>query len=218
MAAAARSYLYAPGHDQARVEDAFQHGADVVVLDLEDGVPAGCRDEARAIVEETLAVQHAWVRVNPAGSRDVEADLQAARAAVGLRLPKVGSADDARWLLSRVGGGVAVICSIEGPEGLAAGDEIAGVPGVVTLSLGSKDLTAALGCPDTWDVLLPARERLVSACRAAAAAPPVDSVYYGDDPAGLQTAADAARRLGFSGKSTLWPEQVPAINAAFSAA
>lgn len=209
----ARSYLYAPGHERARVNDAFGHDADMVVLDLEDGVPAERRAEARAIVAETLATRQAWVRVNPAWSDDLAADLEAARGAVGLRLPKVQSADDVRRLVA----GVPVICSIESEAGLAAADEIAGVRGVLTLSLGSKDLTADLGCVDSWSALLPARERLVSACRRAGIGAPVDSVYYGDDAAGLQAAAEAAFRLGFSGKSTLWPAQVPAINVAFSA-
>ena len=213
----ARSYLYAAGDDQARIETAFGRGADVVVLDLEDGVAAARRDEARAIVESTLATRQAWVRVNPAWSDDLEADLTASRGAVGLRLPKVRSADDVRLLADRAKD-VPVICSIESAAGLAAAGEIAAVPGVLTLSLGSKDLTADLGCPDDWPNLLPARERLVTACQAAGVEAPVDSVYYGDDPAGLRAAAEAARKLGFSGKSTLWPEQVPAINAAFSAA
>jgi citrate lyase subunit beta/citryl-CoA lyase len=213
----AHSYLYAAGDDRARIEAAFSRGADVVVLDLEDGVAADRRDEARAIVESTLATRQAWVRVNPAWSDDLEADLTASRGAVGLRLPKVRSADDVRLLADRAKD-VPVICSIESAAGLAAADEIASVSGVLTLSLGSKDLTADLGCPDDWPDLLPARERLVIACRAAGVEAPVDSVYYGDDPAGLRAAAEAARKLGFSGKSTLWPEQVPAINAAFSAA
>ncbi len=213
----ARSYLYAPGDDRMRIDDAFGHGADVVVLDLEDGVPAGRGDEARAIVEETLATRQAWVRVHPAWSDDLEADLAAARGAIGLRLPKVGSADDARLLSARTPG-VPVICSIESAVGLAAADEIAAVPGVLTLSLGSKDLTADLGCPDSWAALLAARERLVTACRESGLEAPVDSVYYGDDAAGLRAAAEEACRLGFAGKSTLWPDHVPAINAAFSAA
>jgi citrate lyase subunit beta / citryl-CoA lyase len=209
----ARSYLYAPGDDRSRVDDAFRHDADVVVLDLEDGVPVERRAEARAIVAETLATRRAWVRVNPAWSDDLEADLEAARGAVGLRLPKVRSADDVR----RLAAGVLVICSIESAAGLAATEKIAEVPGVLTLSLGSKDLTADLGCVDSWPALLPARERLVSACRRAGIGAPVDSVYYGGDSAGLRAAAEAASRLGFSGKSTLWPAQVPTINAAFSA-
>ena len=208
----ARSYLYAPADDPGRIEDAFRHRPDVVVLDLEDGVAAARRAQARTIVAEALSRRPAWVRINPARSPDAEADLEAVFAAVGIRLPKVRSPEDAAWLVERVD--VPVICSIESAAGLDAAPEIAAVSGVLTLSLGSKDMTADLGVPDTWEALLPARERLVSAC---AAHPPVDSVYYGHDPAGLRAAAEAARDLGFGGKSTLRSGQVEAINEAFSA-
>jgi citrate lyase beta subunit len=156
------------------------------------------------------------VRINPAQSDDAFADVDAVRRlASGLRLPKASSADDARWLVER-SPGTPVICSIESGEGLHNAAAIASVAGISTLSLGSRDLTAALGCEDTWRDLRDARSRLVSACRSAGIGPPVDSVYYAvEDQAGLREAAEAARRLGFSGKSTLWPEQVPVINAVF---
>ena len=211
----ARSYLYAPGHDPGRLETAFDHGADVVVFDLEDGVPPDRKGEARERVAAALRVRPAWVRVNPAGTAASEADLGAVRGlAAGLRLPKTRSPDDVRWLLAR-NAGVPVICSMETAQGLEVAAEIAGVPGVQTLSLGSRDLTSELGCADAWEELLAARSALVAACRSAGLVGPVDSVYYAEDPDGLRAAAEAALRLGFSGKSTLWPAQVETINAAF---
>lgn len=135
--------------------------------------------------------------------------------AAGLRLPKTSSPDDVRWLLDR-SPRVPVVCSIESAQGVTVAPAIAAVPGVQTLSLGSRDLTAELGCADAWDELLAARSALVAACRSAGLVGPVDSVYYAaEDPEGLRVAAEAALRLGFSGKSTLWPAQVAAINAAF---
>jgi citrate lyase subunit beta / citryl-CoA lyase len=211
-----RSYLYAPGHDEARLETVFDHGADAVVFDLEDGVPAARRDAARDLVVAALRRRRAWVRINPAGTTDAQDDLDAVRGlAAGIRLPKTASADDARWLVERARG-TPVICSIESEQGLLATSSIASVAGVATLSLGSKDLTADLACEDSWDELLFARRRLVLACRAAGKQAPVDSVYYAAaDPDGLREAAEAARSLGFSGKSTLWPEHVGVINEAF---
>jgi citrate lyase subunit beta/citryl-CoA lyase len=211
-----RSYLYAPGHDPERLETAFDHGADVVVFDLEDGVPSDRKEEARERVAAALRARPAWVRVNPAGTVASKADLGAVRGlAAGLRLPKTQSPDDVRWLLDR-NPGVPVICSIESARGVAVAQAIAAVPGVQTLSLGSGDLTAELGCVDAWDELLAARSGLVAACRSAGLVGPVDSVYYApDDPDGLRVAAEAALRLGFSGKSTLWPAQVATINDAF---
>jgi citrate lyase subunit beta / citryl-CoA lyase len=200
-----RSLLYAPGHDPQRMEDAFRHGADVVVFDLEDGVPREAREEARANVVEALGRRPAWVRI--AGEEDLHA---VAGLAAGIRVPKVRSPDDARRVCARVS--VPVICAIESGEGLEAADAIAAVPGVLTLSLGSRDLCADLGCEDTAEALRPVRERLVAACRVG----PVDSVYYGEDPEGVRAATESARRLGFSGKSALRPDHVAAINLAFS--
>jgi len=211
-----RSYLYAPGHDGARLETAFDHRADVVVFDLEDGVPAAQRDTARGLVVAALRRRRAWVRINPAETVDAGDDLDAVDGlAAGIRLPKTASADDARWLVERAPG-TPLICSIESEQGLLAAPSIASVAGVATLSLGSKDLTADLACEDSWDELLFARRRLVLACRAAGIQAPVDSVYYAAaDRTSLREAAEAACRLGFSGKSTLWPEQVDVINEVF---
>jgi citrate lyase subunit beta/citryl-CoA lyase len=204
-----RSFLYAPGHDSERMDDAFRYGADAVVFDLEDGVPAERRKEARANVVDALARRPAWVRIKD------EADLDAvAGVAAGIRLPKVRSADDARLVCEGVS--VPVICAIESGEGLEAVATIAAVPGVLTLSLGGRDLTTDLGIADTLEALRPVREQLVAACAAAGRVGPVDSVYWGDDAEGLRAAAESARGLGFSGKSTLRPGQVAAINIAFA--
>jgi citrate lyase subunit beta/citryl-CoA lyase len=200
----ARSYLYAPGHLPERLEEAFAHGADVVVFDLEDGVPLPLREEARANVVDALRRRPAWVRI--AGEEDLDA---VAGVAAGIRVPKVRSPENARRVCARVS--VPVICAIESGEGLEAAEAIAAVPGVLTLSLGSRDLCADLGCEDTDEALRPVRERLVAACTVG----PVDSVYYGDDREGLRAAAESARRLGFSGKSTLRPDHVAEINLAF---
>jgi citrate lyase subunit beta / citryl-CoA lyase len=202
---AIRSFLYAPGHLPERLDDAFHHGADAVVFDLEDGVPADRRDEARANVVEALRRRAAWVRI--AGEDDLEA---VAGLAAGIRVPKVRSPGETRRVCARVC--VPVICAIESGEGLEAAEAIARVPGVLTLSLGGRDLCADLGCADTDEALRPVRERLVAACTVG----PVDSVYYGEDRQGLRAAAESARSLGFSGKSTLRADHVAAINLAFS--
>jgi citrate lyase subunit beta/citryl-CoA lyase len=76
-----RSYLYAPGHKPERLRTAFDHGADVVVFDLEDGVPPDVKDEARSLIVAALRARPAWVRNNPAGdtSEDTWDGLLAAR-------------------------------------------------------------------------------------------------------------------------------------------
>jgi len=41
-----RSYLFAPGHNAKLLSKVFTVGADAVILDLEDAVPADAKDTA----------------------------------------------------------------------------------------------------------------------------------------------------------------------------
>ena len=56
----ARSLLFVPGNRPERFAKALAAGADAVVLDLEDSVPAAAKDAARA------AVCAAWPGLQPA--------------------------------------------------------------------------------------------------------------------------------------------------------
>jgi citrate lyase subunit beta/citryl-CoA lyase len=65
----ARSLLFIPGNRKDWIETADDHGADVVVLDLEDSVPRGEKDKARELVAEAIPEltdrgQRVHVRVN----------------------------------------------------------------------------------------------------------------------------------------------------------
>src|ERR671919_2273 len=77
--ASARSLLFAPGNDGHKLEKALSAGADVVVADLEDAVPAGEKDAARRLVAEQLAERRTEslvaVRLNGAGTPFRDDDL-----------------------------------------------------------------------------------------------------------------------------------------------
>jgi citrate lyase subunit beta/citryl-CoA lyase len=49
--AKARTRLFVPGNRPERFEKAFRSGADAIVLDLEDGVPASEKVAAREAIE-----------------------------------------------------------------------------------------------------------------------------------------------------------------------
>ena len=94
-----RSYLFAPGHNAKLLSKVFDAGADAVMLDLEDAVPPHHKETARAMVADVLAEREGWVRINAVRTRVCEADLDAvADLAVGIRVPKVESAEDAQWV------------------------------------------------------------------------------------------------------------------------
>lgn len=49
-----RSYLYVPGNRPDRFQRALESGADAVIFDLEDAVPADGKDDARSMVADVL--------------------------------------------------------------------------------------------------------------------------------------------------------------------
>ena len=212
-----RSYLFAPGHNGKLLDRVFTAGADAVMLDLEDAVPPEAKAKARAMVAEVLPDRPAWVRVNAAGTTWCEADLAAvAENAVGIRIPKVESADDVRWVTARAPGRP-IICAIESARGLLAASEIAAAPGVQFLAMGGVDLQKDLNTSGGNIQTLYARSLLVVAARAAGLEPPIDSVYpYLDDDDGLREQATFAASLGFFGKSAIHPRQLEILHDVFT--
>jgi citrate lyase subunit beta/citryl-CoA lyase len=212
-----RSWLFAPGHKEKLLRQVFEAGADVVMLDLEDAVPPDMKDHARELVAEVAAERACWVRVNRPRTEDCRRDLEAvAGLASGLRIPKVESSADVAWVTERAPG-VALDCGIESARGVLLAFEIASTPGCGSLSYGGMDLAADLGIAGGEKETLFARSYLVVASRAAGLPSPSDGVHAKiDDDGGLRAEAEAARQLGFFGKSAIHPRQVPIINAVFA--
>jgi citrate lyase subunit beta / citryl-CoA lyase len=211
-----RSYLFAPGHNEKLLGKVFDAGADAVILDLEDAVPPEHKAAARRSVADALVRHPAWVRINAARTPLAEADLSAVAAlAHGIRIPKVESVEDVRWVADRVPG-TPLICAIESAKGVANAIAIAAEPGVRYLALGGIDLQKDLGVASGDGPLQYVRSHLVVAARAAGIEPPIDSVYpHLQDTDGLRRQATVSRSLGFFGKSAIHPSQLPIIHAAF---
>src|SRR4051794_19017481 len=95
-----RSMLFIPGHKSDWVAKGVASGADALILDLEDSVPAATKDTARDAVAEALRANGSsradlWVRPNPLVSGLMGPDLEAVVGSglAGLFLPKVFSAE-----------------------------------------------------------------------------------------------------------------------------
>lgn len=212
-----RSYLFAPGHSEKLLGRVFDAGADAVMLDLEDAVPPHAKHQARAMVAEVLADRSAWVRINAVGTQLAATDLEAiAGLAVGIRIPKVESAEDVQWVRERAPD-TPLVCAIETARGLIAAHQIAQADGVRHLSLGGVDLRRDLGATDGNLQTLYARSHLVVVSRAAGLYPPIDSVYASlDDERGLRAQTQFARSLGFFGKSAIHPRQLAVLHDVFT--
>jgi citrate lyase subunit beta / citryl-CoA lyase len=212
-----RSWLFAPGHDEKLLRKVFDVGADVVLLDLEDAVPSHLKGRARELVAEVATSKPCWVRINRALSEECERDLAAVAGRVsGLRIPKVETAADVEWVAERAPG-IPLDCTIESARGVLAAFVIASAPACLFLSFGGLDLAADLGSSAGDQQTLYARSHLVIAARSAGKPKPSDGVHpLLDDDYGLRKEAEAAKRLGFFGKSAIHPRQVPIIHEVFA--
>ena len=77
-------------------------------------------------------------------------------------------------------------------------------------------MAAELRCRNAWQPLLYARSRVVHAA-AAAGVDAIDVPYLDlDDPEGMVAEARLAADLGFSGKGSIHPKQIPSLNGVFS--
>ena len=123
-----RSYLFAPGHNPNLLAKVFDAGADAVILDLEDAVPPDAkaprpRDGRRQHCAEPRLGADQRPRTDIA-----EADLAAVGAsAYGIRIPKVETVDDVRWVADRAPG-KPLLCAIESAKGVVNALAIAAEP------------------------------------------------------------------------------------------
>jgi len=226
-----RSVLYMPGVNRRAIEKARGLPADGLILDLEDAVAPGAKDEARALVCAELARggfghRERVVRVNGAGTPWQKADLAAtARSgADAVCLPKVESGAavqeaEARLVAAGAPPSLALWCTIETPRGVLAAAEIAAAsPRLACLVMGTSDLVKDLGArhtPGRTEVLAALSLTLLAARAHGLAA--LDGVHLDlADEAGFEAACRQGRDLGFDGKTLIHPRTIEAANRVFS--
>ena len=195
--------------------------ADVVILDLEDGVAASAKEGARrALVETPLDPTKTVVRINPADTADYHADLQALERTgyTAVMLPKCESAQQVSALAPRQ-----VIVLIETPLGAVKVAESVQADNAVGVMWGSEDLFAALGGTANRnadgtlrDVARHVRSASLLAAKAYSRLA-LDSVYLDiKDLDGLRAEVDDAVAVGFDVKVAIHPSQVPVIRAGYA--
>jgi len=230
-----RTILSVPAIRQNMIEKARSLPADVLVLDLEDSVPAAEKAKARAIVADSLAGlalkgQKVFVRINSILSGYGQQDLEAVitDGIDGINQPKPSSGDEVRQveaIIERLEmergikhGHVKLIPWIETAKGLLNAFDIASAsPRVVGVSLGAEDLTLDTGMERTEEgrELLFPRIMVVLAAKAADVIA-IDTPYNNfRDEEGLIKEARLARSLGFEGKFLIHPSQVDPVNQVF---
>ena len=230
-----RTLLSVPGNRQNMIEKAGSLPTDVLVLDLEDSVPAAEKANARAMVRDAvtgpiLKGQRVFVRINSIGSGLMEDDLEAVitPGIDGINIPKPNSADDIKKVEAIVErlekergiekGHIKLTPWVETAKGLINAFEIASAsPRIVGIIFGAEDFTLDTGMQRTegGEELLYPRTMVVVAAKAADVIA-IDTPYNNfKDDEGLIMEATLARKLGFEGKYIIHPSQIEPVNQAF---
>lgn len=239
---ARRSFHFVPGGNEKMMAKALTLPADALILDLEDAVTVERKAEARGVVLRWLqsldfGPRERWVRMNPLATGFGEADLEGTLAGHpdGYVVPKPRSAADIRAIVSildrleaahgtPVGSTRLLVIATETPEGLLNIAEVAKAsPRIASLSWGIEDLGAAMALPQTRDadgryLDIPRYARVMTALAAAAAEVEAVDTVYTDIPnlEGLRRECQEGVWMGFTGKISIHPTQIPVINEVFT--
>ncbi|AGB24633.1 citrate lyase beta subunit [Mycobacterium sp. JS623] len=214
------AWLFCPADRPARFEKAAA-AADVVILDLEDGVAAKDREAARkALIETPLDPERTVVRINPSATADHQLDLEALKSTSysTVMLAKTEDPQQIRDLAP-----LDVVVLIETPLGALAVNELARMENSLALMWGAEDLFAVLGgtanrYPDGSyrEVARHVRSQTLLAAKAFGRMA-LDSVYLDiKDLDGLAAEVDDAVAVGFDAKVAIHPSQVAAIRAGYA--
>ena len=233
-----RSNLMVPVTDADLLSQAWRHDADAITLDLEDGVVAARKAEARGLVKAAIVptgrgAAEVLVRVNKSFLR---ADLEASvwPGLCGIMLPQVESA-------AEVAEAAEIVTTLERQRGIVVGslcfivllesargvwdirNIIAASPRVTQVGLDESDLAGDLGIAPLpeYDPFVYARGRLAVEATAAKVnaigmAYPLSALPRELPEPEIHRLATKARNLGMKGVLCPYPSWVGPVNAAFT--
>ena len=226
-----RSLLYVPANNPRFIDKAHTRGADAVILDLEDSVPATERGRARSMLADSASKAgqngaDVVVRINRSEA-DAQRDLEAAviPGVTALMLPKVddaahvhGMADSVAALESERGltpESIRFVVMVESPAALFKADEIAAAhPRNTATFLGGEDFATAAGMVPDPDTLFLPKLLTMFAARAAGITPlgMIGTVADYQDLDAVRENIRRSRKFGFEGASCIHPSVVPLLN------
>ena len=239
-----RSLLFVPADSEKKIAKSLSVGADCLILDLEDSVAPARKAQARPMAATFIAATRdqatrpkLYVRINPIDTSEWELDLAGVLASGpdGILLPKARSAADvARLALALDEGEIKAGIPLGRTRIMALVTEVPAAiltlasyldanPRLDGLTWGAEDLSALMGSTATrepgggWTSPYKLARDLCLFTAVAANCQPIDTVYVDfKNTAGFAEECRIAARDGFTGKMAIHPDQVAAINAAFT--
>ena len=225
-----RSFIFTPGLNPDMFPKALASGADMVCIELEDGIAIRDKDQARKNTIEALKTLETKndvelvVRINcqrtKFGLLDLEAFISSKIKIKALMLPKVKTPDEIAFiddLLTDCELDTNLHVIMETNEALENIYDIAhSSKRIAALYFGGVDMAAELRVPNNYQNLIYARSKLVHA-GASAGVDVIDVPFLDlEDMDGMKKEAELVRNLGFTGKGSIHPKQINILNEIFT--
>lgn len=224
-----RSVLFISAVHEDIFDAAAKSNADLVCLDMEDGVPEALKDQARKLLPSAVATigshgkNPVAIRINTLHSRHGLLDLLSVLQIphnVQIVIPKIESDEEPKWvenICNEAGKSILMHCVIETCNSLSKATHIAHASSNITsLMFGGHDLSNALGVEMSWNSLVYARSRVVHAAASAGInvldAPDLN-VHNQQD---LIDSTERSLKFGFTGRITKQIDQIDTINSVFT--
>ncbi len=225
-----RSFIFTPGLQPEMFPKALASGADMVCIELEDGIAMKDKDEARKNTIEALKSLEVKndvelvVRLNCQRTKNGLLDLEAIASnklqVKAIMLPKVKTPDEITFIddmLTDCGLDTDLHVIMETNQALESIYDIAhSSDRIVALYFGGEDMAAELRVENKLENLVYARSRLVHA-GASKGVDVIDVPYLNlEDMEGMKKEAQFVKNLGFTGKGSIHPKQISILNKIFT--
>lgn len=236
-----RSMHFVPGANEKMLLKSLASEADSLVLDLEDAVIPEQKTRTRQTIADWLReidfdTKEVTVRINPLntpwGFDDLKVTMENPPDAYVIPKPShvtdLDLIDTELTQLERFYGhprrsvGL-ILITTETPAGALNLPTFGTCPRIVAMSWGAEDLSAALGAPrnrdkhsDYLSVYEYCRQQTLL-CAVATGVQPIDSVFVDlANQQAFERECYEGSSLGFTGKITIHPDQIPIVNSAFT--
>lgn len=230
-----RALLYMPGDNWKMITKSVTLGVDSICMDMEDGTAINKKAEARVTIARALqeldfGASEKLARINSVGSGWEQDDIEAVLPfhPDGIVIPKVESFEHVEWASKIIEAAelkygwpinsVRILIGVETAKGILNLKEIAAHPRLDAIIFGGEDFAASIGAIRSKDAveLLYARQAVIVACAANdLQAIDIVTIDYKDLEA-LKIESQFGAGLGFSGKQIIHPNQVSAVQEAFT--
>ena len=225
-----RSFIFTPGLQPEMFPKALASGADMVCIELEDGIAMKDKDEAGKNTIEALKSLEVKndvelvVRLNCQRTKNGLLDLEAIASnklkVKAIMLPKVKTPDEITFIddmLTDCGLDTDLHVIMETNQALESIYDIAhSSDRIVALYFGGEDMAAELRVENKLENLVYARSRLVHA-GASKGVDVIDVPYLNlEDMEGMKKEAQFVKNLGFTGKGSIHPKQISILNEIFT--